>query len=153
MYQVNGYADDFYTGHARNGRQVLMGLLCPQLVAYFFSPDGTLLNCETRPWNYPAPRMKGDGPYQIYDADFDRHLAEQMAGWQREVGFAPNVIRVEEFFDEAHFVGIKALPAPGEDSDWDEDEETLEAMREQGMYEFYWAKNYLMSADGRVDST
>jgi hypothetical protein len=153
MYTLNGYTPDFYTGHAHDGRQVLMGLLCPELVAYFFTPDGTLLHREIRPWNYPASRFGDDGPYQIYDAEFSHRLSDQIADWQQEMGFEPKQIRVKEFFDEEHSVGIKTLPEPGEDPDWDEDAETLEAWREEGIFEFYWAKDYLMSADGNVEST
>jgi hypothetical protein len=34
---------DYFTGVTKNGQQVLMGLLCPELVAFFFSKDGTLV--------------------------------------------------------------------------------------------------------------
>src|SRR5438552_3744105 len=34
-YRLNGYSRDFYTGRTGDGRQVLMGLLCPELDAYF----------------------------------------------------------------------------------------------------------------------
>lgn len=36
MYIIKGYAQDFYMGQTDNGRQVLMGLLCLGVIAYFF---------------------------------------------------------------------------------------------------------------------
>src|SRR4051812_41642963 len=76
LYLLKTYGSDFYTGRLGDGRQLLMGLLCPELVAYCFSPGGALLGREARPWNYPAPRS-GDGPYRIYDPEFRRHLNDQ----------------------------------------------------------------------------
>jgi len=61
LFQLKGYEDDFYTGRAGDGCQVLMGLLCPNLVCYFFSSEGVLLAPEVRPWRYPAPGMSGQG--------------------------------------------------------------------------------------------
>ena len=65
-----------------------MGLLCPNLVAYFFNPKGDLLGGERRAWGHPAPR-KGAGPYQIYDKPFQGALAAQFREWQQALGINP----------------------------------------------------------------
>ncbi|MFO0964158.1 MAG: hypothetical protein U0793_01040 [Gemmataceae bacterium] len=67
LFPIQGYGDEFSTGVCADGRQVVMGLLCPHLVAYFFDRKGKLLGDEHRPWNKPAPRMGPDGPYNIYE--------------------------------------------------------------------------------------
>lgn len=153
LYSLNGYGSDFYTGRIGDGRQALMGLLCPELVTFFFSPDGALIGREARPWDYPAPQFHGDGPYQIYDAEFRRRLEEQMSGWKSALGFEAQTIGVQAFFDREYYVGVEELPGPEEEEDWEGEAEVLEAWREQGVFTFYWAKDYIMSADGEVEST
>ena len=39
----------FWTGLTPDNKQVLMGLLCPNLVAFSFDADGALLAVEQRP--------------------------------------------------------------------------------------------------------
>ena len=156
----DGNPYDFQTGLTKDGRQVVMGLLCPNLVAYFFSADGVLLDPERRLWNYPASRMEGNGPFKTHDREFMRRLAKQMAEWKREIGFSSKAIRVEQFFDEEGYVGIEMVPEFLANLDWCEDEEEREETErqrqewvEQGKFVFYWAKDYHMTADGAVEST
>jgi hypothetical protein len=162
MYIIKGYAQDFYTGQTDNGRQVLMGLLCPDVIAYFFAPSGELLHREIRPWEYPAPRHGEDGPYKIYDSEFEKHLFAQISRWQGEIGYHEQAIGVQPFFDEERFVGACEIPHELLDlSDADEDEqeeleEELALWKERkaaGEFVFYWAKDYLMSTDGTVEAT
>jgi hypothetical protein len=154
-YPIRGYVGDFQTGIAADGRQVVMGLLCPELVAYFFTPGGDLIASEARPWGYPAPRWGGrdDGAYQTGDPEFERRLTAQADAWRGEIGFQPSPIAVRAFFDRERWVGVEELPEPGEAEDWEEDEETLNAWRAEGCFTFYWAKDYLLSADGTVQAT
>jgi len=161
LFPIQGYCDEFVTGTCANGRQVVMGLLCPHLVAYFFDPNGELLCDELRPWDTPAPRMGPDGPYQIYDAAFQDALAEQKHEWQKELGFRASTIRVRPFLDSRHPVGISPLP---EDLETDEcnklgedERKHIEELRTEwiarGQFVWWWAKDYYMSKDGAVDST
>ncbi|HWT00958.1 MAG TPA: hypothetical protein VN256_11990 [Pyrinomonadaceae bacterium] len=157
-YSIRGYGDDFETGTTSEGQQVLMGLLCPYIVAYFFSSDGALVGGERREWNRPAPRVGTDGPYQIYDRVFRESLSEQILGWQSELGFTPGVIRVRPFFDDEHCVGIEAFPEHLEDlNESDDGYELLCAERQQwveeGNFVFRWAKDYYMTRGGEVAST
>jgi len=159
-YRINGYGEDFDTGTIQGDRQVLMGLLCPHLVAYTFSCDGELQHIEVRDWNYPAPRMGADGPYKIHDPLFLHNLTLQFTAWWQEIGFHPQSITVQSFFDEERFVGIQPVPdwlIDGYDGESDEGRLQREQDRQEwydsGSFVFWWAKNYFMSPDGEVEST
>jgi hypothetical protein len=165
LFPLQGYGDDFVTGVCADGRQVVMGLLCPYLVAYFFAPDGRLLEDEDRLWERPARRMGGDGPYMIYDDDFQAALARQRKEWQAALGFQPCPIQVRAFLDGRHPVGIELLPdylQEHEPADWEgePDEEVRQDIEQSratwlasGQFVWWWAKDYWMSADGEVEST
>ncbi len=139
MFNIRGYEHDFYTGCTGDGRQVVLGLLCPSLVAYFFSPDGGLMGREVRSWEHPAPGAEGIG-YSIYDKQFQGRLAEQMQGWKQELHFSPGPIHVEAFFDEEYYVGF-------------EEEAIDQAEEADDEIVFYWAKEYFLATDGEVEST
>jgi hypothetical protein len=132
-FRVKSYGDDFVTGHCDNGDQVLMGLLCPEVVLYRFAPTGEFLRREAQDWEYPAPRV--GGIFQISDPTFRRRLAQQIASWQREIGFVDAPIDVNAFFDHEHLVGL-SLP---------EDQECSHVL--------WWAKDYWLKATGDVQST
>lgn len=163
MHTLQTYGTDFFTGTAADGRQVLMGLLCPEVVAYFFAPDGSFLQREACPWEYPAPRMGDDGPYQIYDDEFERRLGEQIRVWQDVIGFASGAIRVLPFRDDAYYVGVQDKPEHLEDTaEVEDDDECGEIEAEwkewalhdaDDEYVFLWAKEYYIGSDGSVFST
>jgi hypothetical protein len=165
-YSIQDQGDyDFLVGTTRDGRQVLMGLLCPELVVVFFDPEGRFLECEARPWEVPAPRMPGGTPFQIYDREFRESIRAQIQGWHEEIGFEPGPIAVREFFIWDRWLGIKDLPDHLEEfladpSGAAEDEEEADDLRESinlwlndGQFVLWWAKDYWMGADGDVDST
>lgn len=80
LFRIKSYGDDFVTGLSDDGRQVVMGLLCPELVAYFFDQDGRLLGNERRSWLHPARQMGPHSPYQIYDDAFQEAIVGQLRG-------------------------------------------------------------------------
>jgi hypothetical protein len=150
------------TGVCADGRQVVMGLLCPNLVAYFFDANGNLLGDENRSWNHPAPR-KGAGPYQIYDEAFQSALAAQFQEWQQTLGFSLCAIRVREFLDERHPVGIELFPdslQPTVD-EWQSmnEQEQQDVQQAQtkwkvsGTFVWWWAEDYWIKPDGTVGSS
>jgi hypothetical protein len=159
LFPIQPY--DFETGTCADGRQVVMGLLCPHLVAYFFDPQGNLLRREQRLWNKPAPRFGTDGPFKIHDEEFRSALERQEREWQAELGFTPGTIWVKQFLDGTP-VGIELLPDHYQDlenADWLDEEEKQELMEsraewlERGSFVWWWAKDYYMSKDGKVEST
>jgi hypothetical protein len=92
----------FYAGIIPGEQQVLMGLFCPDLVAFCFDAAGNLLCVHSRP--LPFLRRSDvlvDGqsieglvrPYDIYD----ERIPQQLDAWQRELQFQPQTIRVKKF--------------------------------------------------------
>jgi len=139
----------------------VLGLLCPHLVAYFFDAQGNLLGDEHRPWASPAPRPDPDGPFDIYDETFRAALAQQQKAWMKELGFRKRAIKVREFFDPRHPVGIQRVPDhfkldagegldPEQRAGW---EESRAAWLEGGSYVWWWADEYEVDEDGEVEST
>src|SRR5262249_54108463 len=114
-------APDFHVGRLRDGRQVLLGLLCPEVVAYFFGAEGTLVSVQRQPWRTPAARMINHGPYQIHEPIFEAAIQRQISDWKTELGITDGPISVEAFFDEELFVGVEDVP---EHLDEPEDDET-----------------------------
>jgi hypothetical protein len=49
LFPLRGDEWYFHTGTTPDGRQVIAGLLCPFVVAYFFNPDGSFESVERRP--------------------------------------------------------------------------------------------------------
>src|SRR5262249_24918462 len=148
---IQGYGDDYVTGICSDGRQVVMGLLCPQVVGYFFDSEGKLLGDEHRPWNTHAPRMRTNGPYRLYDDNFRAALEVQLLEWQSDIGFRPATIHVRAFLDPRHPVGIEQLPEHlrnfETDEGCDEDErKELSADKDEwiaeGKFVWNWAKDY-----------
>jgi hypothetical protein len=149
------------TGVCADGRQVVMGLLCPNLVAYFFDPKGDLLHEEHRSWLHPAPR-RGAGPYQIYDEAFQSALATQFQKWQQTLGFNRCAIQVRAFLDERYVVGIELFPdhlQPTAD-EWqsmtEQERQDMQQARAKwkaaGTFVWWWAEDYWINPDGTVGS-
>jgi hypothetical protein len=155
-FTLQSYEDEFYTGSAHAGTKVLMGLLCPHVVTYFFDSAGALVKIERQLWNHPAPKSEDDGPYQIYDDQFVQSIGQQIRERQKEIGFQEKPIRVLKFADED--VGIKELPGYLEEAIRNDptDEELAEEVadfKELNDFVFCWAKEYWMSVSGEVVST
>jgi hypothetical protein len=94
----DGYG--FYTGLTPNDEQVLMGLFCPDLVAFRFDREGNLLRTDQR----RVPFFQGvTPPYNIYDT----RIPPLIKAWQREMGFRSATIQVKKFFSHELYVGIE----------------------------------------------
>jgi hypothetical protein len=154
---------DFFTGVCDDGRQVIIGLLCPELVAVFFDGKGNHLGCEERPWSAAVGKLAGrKPPYKIGGDRFRDLIAEQVREWQGELGARQSTIRVKKFLAGAHMVGIDELPGWAheiETATWMSDAERQQYREDRdqwvadGKFVFWWAKSYHMSKDGEVEST
>jgi len=164
LFPIQNDACDFFTGVCADGRQVVMGLLCPQLVAFFFDPQGNLLGREERPWSAEAAELAGTPPpYRIYAEGFQALITAQRQEWQTEIGCREATIRIKEFLDDEYSVGIEILPdhyqnldTSSEDYDAEELQELVEEREEwlaAGNFVWWWAKDYYMSREGEVEST
>lgn len=128
-----------------------MGLLCPYVVTYFFDTKGRFSGAGRQLWKHPAPQMENNGPYNIYDAQFEQAITKQIKEWQKEIGFQDKVIRIKEFVDEEMSVGISERPEYLQDAD--ADDEDLLQWKQSGNFVFVWAKEYWVSDSGEVEST
>ena len=162
LYPLQTYADEFETGFCADGRQVVMGLLCPYLVAFFFDSQGVLLGKEKHLWEYPAPVHAKSGVYEIYDDAFVALMEEQITAFQEKIGFRAGTIHIKRFIYEEESVGIQ--PMPDEMVDFEEasylDERQKEDIRqsrdywlETGNFVWWWAKDYYIDSEGEVEST
>jgi hypothetical protein len=141
--QNDGY--DFFTGVCADGRQMVMGLLEPHLVAYFFDKNGNLLGGDKRLLE------KG------------KLLEQVMLEWQKELGFRTATIHVKEFYNREYPVGIEILPehyrSVETDTWFPNEEERKEFIKSrnrwltEGNFVWWWAKDYYMSKEGEVEST
>jgi hypothetical protein len=155
-YPIKSHASYcFYTGVTSGGRQVLMGLFCPDLLAFFFDAEGNLLGVDDR----PVPFFRGvPPPYNIYD----ERIAPLLDAWQREIGFRPTTITVKKFFSPEHHIGIEDYPSHFEEilSDPGADEEEKRATRdsirlldEGGQFVLFWGNDYWLDSSGEVVSS
>jgi hypothetical protein len=164
LFPIQNHGYDFFTGVCPDGRQVVMGLLCPELVAFFFDSEGNYLGREERPWSVEAGQLAGrEPPYNIFGDRFQEVIGNQLREWQCELGFRIATIRVKEFLDDEQTVGIEVLPSHYRDIETDtwfrsEEErqrfiESRDRWLERGSFVWWWAKDYFMSKDGAVEST
>jgi hypothetical protein len=164
LFPIQDHGYDFFTGVCADGHQVVMGLLCPEIVCVFFDPAGNYLGCEQRFWGEEAADLAGREPiYNIFGDRFRVLIAQQIKGWQAELGFRTATIRVKEFWADGHSVGIEEMPDHYRDietADWFPNEERRQHFREsrerwlaRGSFVFWWAKDYYVSRDGEVEST
>jgi hypothetical protein len=145
----------FSAGVTADGQQVLMGLFCPNLVAFRFDRDGNLLSSEQR----PVPFFRDvTPPYDIYD----RRIQPVIAAWKEEMGFRPATIRVRKFWSAEHYIGIEDYPSHFHeilsDPEADEDEkadvrESMELWDKDGQFVLQWGNDYWLDGAGRVVSS
>ncbi len=145
----------FFAGVTANQQQVLMGLLCPDLVALFFDPEGNLLSTEHRPVEF----FQGIAPpYNIHD----QRIPGLIKQWQGELGFRATIINVKQFYSKQLLVGIDNYPSHFEEilSDPSECEEEKESVRaemaewdDQGQFVLGWGNDYWLDSSGDVISS
>lgn len=160
LYPINGYAGDFVTGMTGDGRQAILGMnTYLELIGFFFDEGGFLTGVEHRRLP-PEYQIVAANPY---DAAEVRKTELAIGIWEQELGFKRAIIRVRSFSEDG--VRIEALPSHFEEFLKNpravEPDERLRARlqneidhwRREGMFVFWWGKDYWMDADGNVDST
>jgi len=161
LLAIQGHSDDFYAGVTADGRQVLMGSNRPNIVAYFFTPEGVLLGRDTRRLEREPPRPGGVGPYLTRDPSYLASEHRQVARWQEDLGFRPATIRVRAFTGLGDdFVKVEAVPRYWLEVDPLEHEKdregrmrAIEEWKADGNFVLWWNEEYHMSKDGEVIST
>lgn len=156
LFPINSHPEyGFHAGTTADGRQVLMGLLCPNLVAHLFDGDGRFLGIQTRPLDFLTPSAAGI--YNIYD----KRIPGCIEVWRGELGLTPGVIRVRSFSAESG-VAIDEHPdhldelLDDPDASDDEKEEARESLRrweEDREFVLYWGNDYWLDDKGEVTSS
>src|SRR5262245_44577771 len=97
-YAIGSDQGYFYAGVTLDNEQVLMGLFCPNLVAFYFDLDGNLLRTDQR----QVPFFRNvTPPYDIYE----ERIPPLIEAWKKEMGFRPATIKVKKFFSDEHYIG------------------------------------------------
>ena len=151
MFCLESYDDEFHTGLCADGKQVIMGLLCPYVMAYFFDQDGHFSGASRQMWKESAPQFGDGGPYKLSDDKFQQAIAEQIDDWKEQLGFRSSVIRIEQFADHEMGAGITDRPEYLRGADQN-DEDLLE-WNKSGNFIFLWGNEYWVSPSGEVEST
>ena len=156
-YNLLSYSS-YTTGRCPDGRQVVMGLLCPNLVTVFFDADGHYLDAHVAPWEHPAPKMQENGPFHIDDPAFAEQFQKQMCEYQTQIGFSEGRIGIHPFESPDVDCWLKRMPADLDDLDPDDpDYEDLCEERDDWIYGenhvFGWAEEYWISPNGEVETS
>jgi hypothetical protein len=159
-----GYFDAGMTG---DGRQVLMGLYCPDLVAIFFDASGDLICHEARHLEFlqrsgvivdgePIEGMVGY--YDIYDERIPRRIV----AWQGGLQFRSTTIRVKRFFLGELGIGIEDYPShfgeilddPGSSDEYKDDvRDSMRLWDADGQFVLHWGNDYWLDDSGQVTSS
>ena len=147
----------YWTGRLRNGKQVIIGPSLPNILVYLFDSDGKFFDRRVVQLS-PKPRQNKYTNNYIIDASFLFAMEAQIVSIQEDMGFMPQTIEIQQFYDDEEDVGIKELPSEFEvfladpDSYSAEDRNSLE-MAVQEWYEkqrfvFVWGDELWISKDG-----
>lgn len=145
----------FYTGVTPNSEQVLMGLFCPNLLAFYFDLEGNLLRINKR----PVPFFQSvNPPYHIYD----ERIPALIEVWEKAIGLQHATINVKKFFSHEYYIGIEDYPAHFAEilsdpaSDDEEKADVRESMRlwdKDGQFVLLWGNDYWLDDSGDVVSS
>ena len=161
LYPIGPGAGYFDAGVTADGRQVLMGLDCPEVVAVFFDASGGLIGHESRRLEF-LPRGGGKGGADgVYDIN-DERIPSRVAAWQADLGFRPSLIRVKPFFLDELGIGITDYPdhfgeilvdPAASDAEKDDVRDSIRLWDADGQFVLYWGNDYWLDDSGAVVSS
>lgn len=158
---------DFDAGMTGDGRQVLMGLDCPDLVAIFFDAAGDLIRHEARHLEFLQRSgliVDGEpieGAVGYYDID-DERILHRIVAWQEELQFRSTTIRVKRFFLDELGIGIEDYPShfgeilvdPGASDEEKRDlRDSMRLWDADGQFVLHWGNDYWLDDSGEVTSS
>jgi hypothetical protein len=145
----------------------LMGLACPELVAFFFSKEGDLLKVERRKLTFLKPSgvfVDGElveGLVRRYDI-YDPRIVEQIFAWQQEIDFQAAPILVKGFFLDELSIGIETYPrhfheilmdANTSEAERNDIRNSMQAWDADRQFVLLWGNDYWFNEDGDVVSS
>ena len=145
----------FHTGVTPAEEQLLMGLYCPNLIAFRFDVEGNLLGTEQR----QVPFFQGvTPPYNIYD----NRIPPLMETWKNEMRFREATIKVKKFFSREPYIFIEDYPSHFleilSDPNADEEEkadirDSMKLWDKDGQFVLQWGNDFWLDETGEVVST
>lgn len=167
LYPIQSGQGYFDAGMTGDGRQALMGLHCPDLVAIFFDASGDLISHEARHLEFlqcSGVIVDGepiDGAVGYYDI-YDERIPPRIVAWQEELEFRPATIRVRRFFLGELGIGIEDHPGhfgeilddPGaSDEEKDDVRDSMRLWDADGQFVLHWGSDYWLDDSGEVTSS
>ncbi len=167
LYTIRPDQGYFHCGITGDGRQVLMGLYCPDLVALFFNTAGDYLGHEERRLEFLQRNdvivdgVPIEGLVAFYDI-YDQRIDPRLRAWQAELGFRDLADRVKKF--SVPTLGIAIEDEPDHFREILEDPETSEEEKadvrdsmadwyEDGQFVLLWRNDYWLDSTGEVVSS
>lgn len=132
LYTIRPDQGYFRCGTTGDGRQVLMGLYCPDLVALFFDTAGDYLGHESRLLeilqrnNVIVDGVPIEGLVSYYDI-YDERIDPRLRAWLDELEFQDLTVRVKKF--SVPTLGIAIEDEPDHFAEMLEDPGSSEAER------------------------
>lgn len=145
----------FHMGSTLDGRQLILGPMFSELVAYVFDSDGHLISRELRAWRESETSRNDVGAYWLFEPETQSKAEEKVADWKRELGLVEASIVVDGFFDPEYNVGIEDVPRCLEvviegESDFEKCERVRERIDwiQSESFVFWWELDYWVASDG-----
>jgi hypothetical protein len=167
LYTIRPDQGYFCCGTTGDGRQVLMGLYCPDLVAFFFNTAGDFLGHESRHLEFLQRNsvivdgVPIEGLVANYDI-YDVRIAPRFRAWQGELDFRDLTIRVKKFSEPILRIGIEDEPdhfgeiledPNSSEEDKAEVGESIAVWYGDGQFVLFWGNDYWLDATGEVVSS
>jgi hypothetical protein len=161
-YTIQNNEIYYWTGRDRNHQQVMLGLLAPDILIYRFDMDGNYLKCE-RAALINNPKKDDETGIYVLDSTFMARFSSELVKVKHLIGYQARTIRINEFFDLEHYVGI--LPYPSDyqnfldspDGFSDEEKRIYEShvsrWDKDGNFVFCWGEEYWMNSEGEIESS
>lgn len=167
LYPIQPEQGYFEAGMTGDGRQALMGLNCPNLVAIFFDASGDLISHESR--RLELLQRSGvivdgepiEGMVGYYDI-YDERIPPRIVAWQEELQFRSATIRVKRFRLDELGIGIEDYPShfgeilddpKASDEEKDDVRGSMRLWDADGQFVLHWGNDYWLDDSGEVTSS
>ena len=146
------------TGRLADGRQVLMGVMCPDFAIHYFSAAGDFVEIQNRKLTLP-PAIR-NGVY-FFDEIADASLNADIAAWCTELKFTESPIDVLKFDSDggtiedfpAELIELDEEPDNFTDDERDELLEWRADWVESDLFAFWWGDELWIDSDGNVNTS
>jgi hypothetical protein len=155
QYKLDPKGRCFRTGLTVDGKQVLIGIWFPYLVAVFFDQNGNLLDAQERRLSADAQKLAEQG---FFTERPQKQFEQELQLFMNEINCRSSHIVVKKFAIPRHSLRIEDYPRsfqevvsdPGRHSQEDVNDarESLHGWWEEGLFVFEWGNEYWVNRDG-----